>query len=229
MYVRVIYIRRPYIRWIRWNRKRKRKKKKRKEKKKMKKKVEKRRPSSVSWVYSKTRHLPALKSHQPSRYPFHLPPPVISTPSRLSLLFYLFRLSTPFWKLAQISRQFTLCALRRFPPSRFHPGWRSHPNGSRYRFIRLRPPSHPYDVLMGLTPGPRCTCTYRNPATCGGSFYRWATPGVLKLFCTYFALIHPSRPLTRPPPHPSPYHRIHGEPVSFFFFSRAVKQFSLSG
>lgn len=137
------------------------KKKKRKRKTMMKK-----RSSSVSWVYSKTRHLPALKSHQPSRLPFSPLLPVISTPSRLSLLFYLFRLSTPFWKLAQISRQFTLCALRRFPPSRFHPEWRSHPNGSRYRFIRLRPPSHPYDVLMGLTPGPRYTCTYRNPATC---------------------------------------------------------------
>lgn len=153
-----MYVRYFATRWIRRNR---RKKKERKRKTMMKK-----RSSSVSWVYSKTRHLPALKSHQPSRLPFSSLLPVISTPSRLSLLFYLFRLSTPFWKLAQISRQFTLCALRRFPPSRFHPEWRSHPNGSRYRFIRLRPPSHPYDVLMGLTPGPRCTCTYRNPATC---------------------------------------------------------------
>lgn len=187
----------------------------------MKKKVEKRRPSSSFLGYIRKRATFQPLNHINPRGTLFTspPPPVISTPSRLSLLFYLFRLSTPFWKLAQISRQFTLCALRRFPPSRFHPGWRSHPNGSRYRFIRLRPPSHPYDVLMGLTPGPRCTCTYRNPATCGGSFYRWATPGVLKLFCTYFALIHPSRPLTRPPPHPSPYHRIHGEPVSFFFFS----------
>lgn len=47
----------------------------------MKRKMEKRRPSSVSWVYSKTRHLPALKSHQPSRYPFHLFPPL--SPRRL--------------------------------------------------------------------------------------------------------------------------------------------------
>lgn len=120
---------------------------------------------SISWPYSK-RITFLLLNHITFKVPFLTSSPVISAPTRLSLLFYLFRLSTLFWKLAQISRQFTLYALRRFPPSRSHSERRNHPNGSRYRLIRLRPPSHPYDVLMGLTPGYRLRARTESPRTC---------------------------------------------------------------
>lgn len=106
--------------------------------------------------------------------------------------FICFAYPPPFLRLAEISRQFTLCALHRFPPSRFRLPWHTYPNCIFRRLTLavflwnstvsdtylhacvLRIHVLPYDdVLVSIAE---------------------AVPNVL--FCTYFPLIHPSRPLT---------------------------------
>ena len=158
-------------------------------------------------IVLETRYLPAFKSHYPRGTLFtsflgylRLVPP------RLSLLFYLFRLSTPFWRLAQISRQFTLCALRRFPPSRFHPERRSHPNGSGYRLIRLQTALSPLRCSYGArTRTTVHTVHVQRAANLCGSFYRWATPGGVEALLHLFRANSPLKTAYTPSPdHPHP-------------------------
>jgi len=157
------------------------------------------------------------------QHPFlHLPSLLVRYLPRVCSYFICFAYPAPFLRLAEISRQFTLCALRRFPPFRFRPPWRTYP--SRL-FRRL--------TLAMFLPAARQrpTRTDTRARACNtrvlvkpndGVFVSIVEAAPSVLFCTYFALIHPSRPLIRLLP-PSATEQVR------FFFSRAVKQFSLSG
>lgn len=52
----------------------------------------------------------------------------LSLADSFSSYFICFAYPPPFLRLAEISRQFTLCALHRFPPSRFRLPWHTYPN-----------------------------------------------------------------------------------------------------
>lgn len=177
------------------------------------------------WVYSKTRHLPALKSHQPSRYPFHLFSPL--SPRRL------------------VFRSYFICFAY---PRRSGSSRRFRGNLLYARYVVFRPLASTRSGVATLMAVGIVSFDSDRPLTLTmflwdshqGHVVRARTTETRQLVWLVLSLGHPrgvetllhlfraNSPLKTAYTPSSPSHRIHGEPVSFFF-SRAVKQFSLSG